>query len=213
MNDEYDSLMKNQTWELVELPKNKVPIGRKWLYKSKFKAYGSIDKFKARLVAKGYAQQEGIYYEDTFALVAKLNTIRVLIALATKHNWNIHQLDVKFSFLNGDLKEEVYLVQPEGFVKQGQEHLVYRLRKALYGLKHALRSWYVKIDTFFHQNGFVKSKNDPNLHVKKDEEGNVALIYLYVDDLIITGSAYKLIEEIKIHLSQEFEMKDLGELH
>ena len=117
MNDEYASLMKNQTWELVELPENKVPIGSKWLYKLKFKADGTIDKFKARLVAKGYAQQEGIDYEDTFAPVAKLNTIRLLIALATKHNWNIHQLDVKSAFLNGDLKEEVYLVQPEGFAK------------------------------------------------------------------------------------------------
>ena len=117
MNDDYDSLMKNQTWELVQLFENKVPIGRKWLYKSKFKADGRIDKLKARLVAKGYPQQEGIYYEDTFALVAKLNTIRVLISLATKRNWNIHQLDVKFAFLNGYLKEEVYLVQPEGFVK------------------------------------------------------------------------------------------------
>jgi len=213
MNDEYASLMKNQTWELVELPENKVPIGSKWLYKTKFKADGTIDKFKARLVAKGYAQQEGIDYEDTFAPVAKLNTIRLLIALATKHHWNIHQLDVKSAFLNGDLKEEVYLVQPEGFVKQGQEHLVCRLRKALYGLKQAPRSWYVKIDTFFLQNGFVKSKNDPNLYVKKDEKGNVALISLYVDDLIITGSAHKLIEEIKVQLSQVFEMKDLGELH
>ena len=120
--------------------------------------FSLIDKFKARLVAKGYAQHEGIDYEDTFAPVAKLNAIRVLIALATKHNWNIHQLDVKYAFLNGDLKEEVYLVQLEGFVKQGQEHLVCRLRKTLYGLKQVPRSWYVKIDTFFYHNGFVKSK-------------------------------------------------------
>jgi len=99
------------------LPENKVPIGRKWLYKYKFKADGSIDKYKARLVANGYSQKQGIDYDNTFAPVAKLNTIRVLIALTTKHNWKIHQLDVKFAFLNGDLKEEVYLVQPEGFVE------------------------------------------------------------------------------------------------
>jgi transposase InsO family protein len=213
MNDEYNSIMKNQTWELTELPENKTPIGCKWLFKAKFKPDGSIDRFKARLVAKGYAQKEGIDFEETFAPVAKLNTIRVLVALATAHNWKIHQLDVKSAFLNGELKEEVYLEQPEGFVQKGQEHLVCKLKKAIYGLKQAPRSWYIKIDTFFNQKGFVKSQSDPNLYVKKDKEGNICLISLYVDDLIITGNACKLIAEIKNQLSQEFEMKDLGELH
>ena len=167
------------------------------MHKTKFNVDGSIDKYKARLVAKGYSQWEGIDYEYTFALVAKLNTIRVLIALATKNNWKIHQLDVKSAFLNGDLKEEVYLTQPEGFIKKGQENLVCKLKKALYGLKQAPRSWYIKIDTFFAYKGFVKSKNDPNLYVRKDETGKVALVSLYVDDLIITGNASKLIENIK----------------
>ena len=119
------------------------------MYKTKFNADGSIDKYKARLVAKGYSQQERIDYEDTFALVAKLNTIQVLIALATKNNWKIHQLDVKSAFLNGDLKEEVYLTQLEGFIKKGHENLVCKLKKALYGLKQAPKSWYIKIYTFF----------------------------------------------------------------
>jgi hypothetical protein len=158
MNDEYNSIMKNQTWELTELPENKTPIGCKWLFKAKFKPDGSIDRFKARLVAKGYAQKEGIDFEETFAPVAKLNTIRVLVALAIAHNWKIHQLDVKSTFLNGELKEEVYLEQPEGFVQKGQEQLVCKLKKAIYGLKQAPRSWYIKIDTFFNQKGFVKSQ-------------------------------------------------------
>ena len=135
MNEDYNSIMRNKTWELVEFPKDKVHIGSKWLFKSKFKADGSIDNLKARLVAKGYSQQEGIDFEETYAPVAKLNTIRLLVALATKQNWRIHQLDVKSAFLNGDLKEEVYLVQPNGFVQKGQEHLVCRLKKAIYGLK------------------------------------------------------------------------------
>lgn len=105
------------------------------------------------------------------------------------------------------------MTQPEGFIKKGQEDLVCKLKKALYGLKQAPRSWYIKIDTFFAQQGLVKSKNDPNLYVSKDESGRVALVSLYVDDLIITGNASKLIENIKNDLSQMFEMKDLGELH
>jgi hypothetical protein len=99
--------------------------------------------------------------------------------------------------LNGELKEEVYLTQPEGFVEKGQEHLVCKLKKALYGLKQTPRSWYEKIDSFFLQQGFMRSKSDPNLYTKFDERGYIVLIYLYVDDLIITGNAEKLIDEIK----------------
>eukprot|EP00253_Pinus_taeda_P023259 PITA_23259 len=205
MKEEYDYVMKNETWELT----NKVLIGSKWLYKTKFDADGRIDKYKARLVAKGYSQKEGIDYEDTFAPVAKMNTIIIMIALATKYDWKLHQLDVKSAFLNGDLKEEIYLVQPEGFVKKGQEHLVCKLKKALYGLKQAPRYWYEKIDKFFFQQGFKKSKNDPNLYVKADRNGDIVLLSIYVDDLIIKGSADKLITDIKMKLLQEFEMKDL----
>ena len=111
MNEEYESIMKNETWELTEFPENKVPIGCKWLYKTKFHAYGSIDKYKARLVANRYSQKEGVDYEDTFALVDKLYTIILMIALATQHKWKVHRLYVKSAFMNGDLKE-VYLVHP-----------------------------------------------------------------------------------------------------
>jgi hypothetical protein len=107
MAEEYDSIMKKKTWELIIFPKDKNPIGCKWIDKHKFKADGSIDKYKAILVEKGYSHKEGIDYVETFAPVANLNTIRMLIALTTKHHWKLHQLDVKSSFLNGELKEEV----------------------------------------------------------------------------------------------------------
>jgi len=127
--------MKNETWELIELSENKICVGLKWLFESNLNDYGNIDKFKGRLVAKGYSYKKGIDYGDTFALVAKMNTIRLMIALATKYNSKSHQLYAKSTFLNGELKKEGYLVQPKCFVKKGQEHLVCRLKKALYGLK------------------------------------------------------------------------------
>eukprot|EP00253_Pinus_taeda_P006746 PITA_06746 len=211
MNEEMESILRNNTWDLVELPKNKTPIGCKWLFKPKMDVDGSIEKL--RLVAKGYSQQKGIDFDDTFTLVAKLNTIRMLIALATKCNCKLHQLDVKSAFLNGDLKEEIYLAQPEGFVKKGQEHLVCRLKKALYDLKQALRSWYEKVDSFFLEHDFHRSLNDPNLYTKYNNQRQIILISLYVDDLIITGDADDLIREIKRLMAQFFEMKDLGSLH
>jgi hypothetical protein len=174
---------------LTELPKHKNPIGCKWIYKLKFKSDGSIDKYKVRLVAKGYSQTQGIDYDETFAPIGKLNTMILLIALATKYHWKLHKLDVKSLFLNGELKEEVYLTQPEGFVEQGKEQLVCKLRKALYGLKQAPRSWYEKIDSLCHQQGFMRRKSDPNMYTKFDEQGYIVLIFLYVDDLIIIGNA------------------------
>jgi hypothetical protein len=158
-------------------------------------------------------QAEIIDYYETFSPVAKLNTIRMLIPLATKYHWKLHQLYVKSEFLNGVLKEEVYLTQHEGFVEKGQEHLVCKLKKEFYGLKKAPMSWYEKIESLFLQQGFMRTKSDPNLYTKFDEQGYIVLIFLYVDDLIITGNAEKLIDEIKEQLSKVFEMKDLGELH
>eukprot|EP00253_Pinus_taeda_P012381 PITA_12381 len=137
----------------------------------------------------------------------------MLISLAAKHKWKLHQLDVKSAFLNGDLKEEIYLVQPEGFVKKSQEHLVCKLKKALYGLKQAPRTWYEKIDSFFIQHGLHRSLNDPNMYTKFNKQRQIILISLYVDDMIITGNANNLIKEIKQQMSQVFEMKDLGNLH
>jgi hypothetical protein len=137
MRSEIGSIMSNGTWEIVEHPYECKPVGCKWVLKKKLRSDGTIDKYKARLVAKGYTQKEGEDFFDTYSLVARLTTIRVLLSLAASHDLLIHQMDVKTAFLNGELEEEIYMDQPEGFVVKGQEGIVCKLVKSLYGLKQA----------------------------------------------------------------------------
>ena len=144
--DESFSIKKNKTWDLVELRAGVKPIGLKWVFKINRNADGSINKFKARLVANGYVQKHGVDYDEVFAPVARIETIRLIIGLAASKGWKIHHLDVKIVFLHGDLKEEVYVSQPQGFVVKGQENKVYKLKKALYGLRQAPRIWNVKLN-------------------------------------------------------------------
>ena len=132
MRSEYNSVIENGTWKLVDYPSNVKPIGCKWVYRIKYKSNGEVDKYKARLVAKGFAQQEGIDYDETFAPTTKWNTIRTIINLVAHNGWKLHQMDVKIAFLNGDLKEEVFMTQPQGFEVEGQEHKVCKLKKDLY---------------------------------------------------------------------------------
>lgn len=137
---EIDSIVRNNTWELVELPEGAKAIGLKWVFKIKRNSDGTTNKHKSRLVAKGYIQRHGVDYEEVFAPVARIETVRFIIGLAASRGWQVHHLDVKTAFLNGDLKECVYVTQPEGFVIKGSESKVYKLRKALYGLKQAPRA-------------------------------------------------------------------------
>ena len=132
IDNEMQSITQNHTWDLADLPPACKPIGCRWIFRKKLRPDGTIDKYKARLVAKGYTQKFGIDYFDVYAHVARITTIRVLIAFAAIYNLHIHQMDVKTAFLNGDLHEEIYMEQPEGFVVKGQENKVCRLRKSLY---------------------------------------------------------------------------------
>jgi transposase InsO family protein len=213
MEEEIEVIEKNNTWELVERPSEKDVIGVKWVYKVKHNSDGSFKRNKARLVVKGYAQQPGIDYDETFAPVARLDTIRALIALAAQKGWLLYQLDVKSAFLNGELKEEVYVEQPQGFIIKGEEDKVYKLRKALYGLKQAPRAWYSQIDGYFQRHGFLKSKSEPTLYVKHQGNTDILIIALYVDDLVFTGNNAKMIEEFKVEMMKRYEMSDLGLLH
>ena len=139
MKLEIAALESNQTWSIVDLPSGKIPIGCRWIYKVKYKASGEVERYKARLVAKGYSQQAGMDYFETFSPVAKMVTVRSLIALAASNMWYIYQMDVHNAFLNGDLLEEVYMTILEGFARQGESHKVCKLHKSLYGLKQAPR--------------------------------------------------------------------------
>ncbi|KAJ4716957.1 Retrovirus-related Pol polyprotein from transposon TNT 1-94 [Melia azedarach] len=209
MDEEIKAIVKNDTWELVSLPKGHKAIGVKWVYKVKQNSKGEIERYKARLVAKGYSQRAGIDYDEVFAPVARLETVRLIISLAAQNKWKIHQMDVKSAFLNGVLEEEVYIQQPTGFEVKGQEDKVLKLRKALYGLKQAPRAWNSRIDKYFQKNGFTKCPYEHALYIKiKDED--ILIVCLYVDDLIFTGSNPSLFDDFKNTMTKEFEMTDIG---
>ncbi|CAL2234204.1 unnamed protein product [Prunus armeniaca] len=183
---EVEMIEKNKTWELVDRPSDKPVIGVKWVYKTKLNLDGSIQKHKARLVVKGYAQKPGIDFNETFAPVARLDTIRTLIALAAQKGWKLYQLDVKSAFLNGVLKEEVYVDQPDGFVTTNYEDKVYKLKKALYGLKQAPRAWYEEINAYLVSCGYVRSTSEATLYCKTKEDSRTLIVSIYVDDIVYT---------------------------
>jgi hypothetical protein len=166
VNDEMDSILSNNTWILVDLPPGSKPIGCKWVFKRKYNTDGSIQTFKARLVAKGFTQKEGVDYFDTYSPVARITSIRVLFALASIYKLYVHQMDVKTAFLNGDLKEEVYMEQPEGFILPGNEEKVCKLVKSLYGLKQAPKQWHEKFDKAILLNGFHHNGADKCMYSK-----------------------------------------------
>ena len=210
MKAELEMIMKNKTWKLVDLPEGKNAIGVKWVYKTKFQPDGSIYKHKARLVVKGYSQVAGVDFGDTFAPVARHDTIKLLLAMAAQRNWKIHHLDVKSAFLNGELEEEICVRQPEGFEVVGQEEKVYRLYKALYGLKQAPRAWYAKIDAHLLNHNFRRSSSESTLYVKQFNSQERLIISLYVDDLLVIGSNDDLVAQFKKQMESEFDMSDLG---
>jgi Reverse transcriptase (RNA-dependent DNA polymerase) len=161
-------------------------------------------------VVRAFTQEHGVDFDETFAPVARFKTIRTLLAIAARLNLRVHQFDVKSAFLNGELKEDVYIEQPKGFEVHGKEEFVYKLDKALYGLKQAPRAWYSKIDGYFIENGFERSSSEPSLYVKKSEKGEFLIVCLYVDDMIYMGTSQNLVEKFKESMKKRFEMTDLG---
>jgi len=191
------------------LPKDHKAIGLKWVFKTKRDADGKILKHKARLVAKGYIQEHGIDFDEVFAPVARIETVRLILALAAYNRWELHHLDVKSTFPQGELKEEVYVSQPEGFIKEGDEEKVYRLIKVLYGLRQAPRSWYTKLDNTLKILGFKKCALEQAVYTRTNKASTL-LVGVYVDDLIVTGTPKKEIDTFKDQMQKKFEMSDLG---
>ena len=205
---EFKSLTDNGTLELVEPPSGKNIVGSKWVFKVKYKSDGIVDRFKVRLVAKGYSQKSGIDYFETFSPVVRFMSIRTLLAYAVPNNMLIHQMDVVTAFLNGNLDEEIYMTQPEGYVKPGNEHLVCR---SIYGLKQSPRCWNRALSEYLESMGYIQSKADPCVYIKRFEE--ISIIAVYVDDLAILATTESDMSTIKKCLGTRFKMKDLGELH
>jgi hypothetical protein len=212
MLDEMTSIEASGTWKLVDLPRGVKPIGLKWVFKTKKDASGVITKHKARLVAKGYVQQQGIDFDEVFAPVARLESVRLLLAHAASQGWAVHHMDVKSAFLNGVLQEQVYVEQPPGFVLKEHENKVLHLVKALYGLRQAPRAWYAKLDSSLIELGFQRSNFEHAVYFRGSGDHRL-VVGVYVDDLVIAGGNSNDIDKFKQQMKSKFQMSDLGLLH
>nr|AAP46197.1 putative gag-pol polyprotein [Oryza sativa Japonica Group] len=210
MDDELKSMSHNGVWDLVEIPKGSKTVGCKWVYKTKLDSKGKIERFKARLVAKGFSQREGIDYNETFSPVSKKDSFRIVMALVAHYDLELHQMDVKTAFLNGELHEDVYMAEPEGFVMEGKDHLACKLKKSIYELKQASRQWYLKFDEIIKRFGFKENEVDNCIYIKT-KGGKFIILVLYVDDILLASSDINMLHQTKEFLSSNFDMKDLGE--
>ena len=209
---EYDSLQEYNTWELCELPPGRKIVVSKWVFKIKYKEDGSVERYKCHLVAQGFTQAPGVDYSERFTPVARFGTIRTLLAIGIQRGMSIQQMDVTTAFLNSTLKEDIYMAQPAGFEEPGREHLVCHLRKSLYGLKQSPRCWYEELSTHLMTTGFKQSRADPCVFYKW-VNGQLTIISVYVDDLILLANMMCEMKQMKENLSSHFKMKDLGLLN
>ena len=211
MQNEMNSLDKNNVWDLVELPKDRKPIGCRWVFKLKYDSDGLIEKYKARLVAQGFSQQFGVDYDEIFSPVVRHESVRIIVALSVINGLKIHQMDVSTAFLNGELVEDVYMRQPEGFIVKGEENMVCKLRRSLYGLKQSPRCWNFLLDSKIKSFGFIQTPSDPCIYVST--KGDMLIIPVYVDDILLASKDVDRINDIKTSISRCFDVKDMGLLH
>ena len=209
MQDEMDSLHSNKVWTLVEPPNNKKVVQCRWVFRRKLASDGTVGSYKARLVAKGYQQTQGIDYDETFSPVVRFESVRTVLALAAENGLNVHHMDFTSAFLNGDIDNEIYMSQPEGFATDAK--LVCKLSKSLYGLKQSPKCWNANLDSFLKKLGFNQSQNDSCVYTKS-ENNNIFIIAVYVDDLILASKSMDDLRSLKSALKLEYKMKDLGKL-
>ena len=210
MNEEYKSMQDNKVWELVPLPEGAKPIGCKWIFKTKRDTNGNVERYKARLVAKGFTQKEGIDFKETFSPVSTKDSFRTIMALVTHFNLELHQMDVKTAFLNGDIDETIYMVQPENFISGDPKNMVCKLKKSIYGLKQASRQWYHKFHQVVISFGFEVNAVDDCVY-QKFSGSKFMFLVLYVDDILLATNDIGMLHKTKKFLSKNFEMKDLGD--
>jgi hypothetical protein len=209
MDEELQAHMDNLTWIKSDLPEYAQAIVCKWVFKTKFTAKGEIERFKARLVAKGCSQRPGIDFEETFSPVVRYNSIRFLLALAAKLNLDVDQMEVVTAFLNPKLDEEIYIRLPTGIKCNGE---ICRLQKSIYGLKQASRAWNKDLGMLLKDLGLQQSNYDPCVYFHV-ENGNILIVAVYVDDLLLFSNNVVEKEQVKIGLMKRFKMKDLGRAH
>ncbi|WVZ76484.1 hypothetical protein U9M48_024460 [Paspalum notatum var. saurae] len=205
MHEEFENFERNHVWDLVEPPPNYRLIGTKWVFKNKQGENGMVVRNKERLVTQGFCQKERIDYEETFAPIAHLEAVRILLAFAASKGFKLQQMDVKSAFLNGFIEKEVYVRQSPGFKSARFPDRVYKLRKALYGLKQALRAWYARLKSFL-----LKSGREDIILLSHG--GDTLIVQIYVDDIIFSGSSHALVSSFAEQMSREFEMSLMGEL-
>jgi len=207
---EIDSMNSNRVFKPTALPDNKKPIKVRWIYRVKHDKEGNIKQYKARIVALGYQQTYGVDYSETYSPVARLTSLRILLAIASHYGLTVHQMDVDTAFLNADLKEEIYIIPPEGIsVPDGCDCL--KLRKALYGLNQSPREWYENLSYFLVSIGFIRLYADNCIYIKH-KDVNVCIVLIYVDDIAIAGSNTYVIDRIKNEFKNRYKMKDLGNI-
>jgi len=210
MESEIESMKENQVWNLIDPPDGVKTIECKWIYKKKKDMDGNVHIHKAQLVAKGFRQVQGVDYDETFSPVAMLKSVRIILAIAAHFDYEIWQMDVKTAFLNGNLTEDVDMMQPECFVDPTNAGKICKLRKSIYGLKQASRSWNIRFDEVVKGFGFIKNEEEACVY-KKASGSSVAFLILYVDDILLIGNDIPMLDSIKTSLKNSFSMKDLGE--